>query len=440
MFSQPDANGLSGRPQTSPEQRHHHSHSPMPVNDELLPANEPVDFQPTRESGLSRLEHFANRTGRHYANWRNHDLGPDRRSNVSALSPWIRHRSVTEVEALTACLRRYAPSTAEKFIQEVFWRTYFKGWLEQRPTVWTGYHAGLKQGLRELDLDRDLSKRYSDAVNGHTGIDAFDAWARELVETGYLHNHARMWFASIWNFTLKLPWQLGADFFLRHLLDGDPASNTLSWRWVAGLHTKGKTYLARRDNIAKYTDGRFSPEGLATTAPPLQEDEDHPKQALPSSDPVPESDYLLLITEEDCQVHELLPQPPAAVLGLIATDARSALPTAPLPQAFTAGVVRDALKRLGVADPHPLDASGEWVDRLILETERAGVRDIVTGFAPVGPVADQLASAEAALAKHGRRLRRVRPRYDDISWPYATKGFFTMKKMIPSILDGLGLL
>jgi deoxyribodipyrimidine photo-lyase len=65
---------------------------------------------------------------------------------------------------------------------------------------------------------------------------------QELVETGYLHNHARMWFASIWIFTLRLPWELGADFFLRHLLDGDAASNTLSWRWVAGLHTKGKHY------------------------------------------------------------------------------------------------------------------------------------------------------------------------------------------------------
>ncbi len=68
--------------------------------------------------------------------------------------------------------------------------------------------------------------------------------------TGYLHNHARMWFASIWIFTLRLPWELGADFFLRHLLDGDPASNTLSWRWVGGMQTMGKTYLARADNIA----------------------------------------------------------------------------------------------------------------------------------------------------------------------------------------------
>ncbi len=90
---------------------------------------------------------------------------------------------------------------------------------------------------------------------------------------GYLHNHARMWFASIWIFTLRLPWVLGADFFMRHLCDGDPASNTLSWRWVAGLHTRGKTYLARASNIATYTGGRFTPQDhdLAAFAPPLTE-------------------------------------------------------------------------------------------------------------------------------------------------------------------------
>ena len=67
-----------------------------------------------------------------------------------------------------------------------------------------------------------------------------------------------MWFASIWIFTLNLPWQLGADFFMQHLLDGDPASNTLSWRWVAGIQTKGKNYLARKSNIEKYSNIEIS--------------------------------------------------------------------------------------------------------------------------------------------------------------------------------------
>ena len=66
-----------------------------------------------------------------------------------------------------------------------------------------------------------------------------------------------MWFASIWIHTLKLPWELGANFFLKNLVDGDPASNTLSWRWVAGLHTKGKCYVASEDNIKKFSNGRY---------------------------------------------------------------------------------------------------------------------------------------------------------------------------------------
>ena len=93
-----------------------------------------------------------------------------------------------------------------------------------------------------------------------------------------------MWFASIWVFTLGLPWQLGADLFYRHLIDGDPASNTLSWRWVCGLHTRGKTYLARVSNILNYTDNRFSPHGqLAISAPPLSEARVFPIRNLPTT-------------------------------------------------------------------------------------------------------------------------------------------------------------
>jgi hypothetical protein len=66
-----------------------------------------------------------------------------------------------------------------------------------------------------------------------------------------------MWFASIWIFTLKLPWQLGAEFFMKYLFDGDPASNTLGWRWVAGIQTIGKHYLASSSNINKYTNNKY---------------------------------------------------------------------------------------------------------------------------------------------------------------------------------------
>lgn len=224
----------------------------------------------TRAAGLARLADFVPRAGRAYAAERNHDHGPGDRANVSTLSPWLRHRLVTEREVVEAVLVRHSPQAAEKFVQEVLWRTYWKGWLELRPSVWGRYRASLEPVL--AGLDADARSRYDDAVAGRTGIDGFDDWARELVELGYLHNHARMWFASIWIFTLRLPWQLGADHFLRHLLDGDPASNTLSWRWVAGLQTVGKTYLATTQNIDFATEGRFRPTGLATEAIAVSED------------------------------------------------------------------------------------------------------------------------------------------------------------------------
>ena len=77
-----------------------------------------------------------------------------------------------------------------------------------------------------------------------------------------------MWFASIWIFTLDLPWELGAEFFLKHLYDGDSASNTLGWRWVAGIQTPGKHYLASEWNIKKFTNNRYEKIKLNESAKP----------------------------------------------------------------------------------------------------------------------------------------------------------------------------
>ncbi|MEO1679371.1 MAG: FAD-binding domain-containing protein [Pseudomonadota bacterium] len=403
----------------------------------LTQVEERVTFTPTREAGLARLDRFVARAGRHYAGQRNYDLGPDRRSNVSALSPWIRHRLITEHEVLRATLARHAPSTAEKFIQEVFWRTYFKGWLEQRPSVWVSYQQGLLRSLEALEHDPTLAQDYDAAIGGSTGIDGFDPWARELVETGYLHNHARMWFASIWIFTLRLPWELGADFFLRHLLDGDPASNTLSWRWVAGLHTKGKTYRARVSNISKYTEGRFRPEyKLSNIAEPLVETTQHPKVPIRRADQIPDGEFLLLVTEEEGQFADVLKGSPAGTLGLLATDGRSPLAIGQRARAFAQGAVQDGVSRNGGGDVLSVD---DWAEPIIAKTEQLGVTSVVTAYAPVGPVADRLADALGALEQAGLALHQIRRTYDDLAWPHATKGFFELKRNVPQVLRGLGL-
>lgn len=400
---------------------------------------ETVQFEPKRTAGIERLDRFVSRAGRAYARQRNYDFGRDQRINVSALSPWIRHRLITEEEVLRATLARHAPSAAEKFIQEVFWRTYFKGWLEQRPTVWDTYQSGLEAALQQIDQDRAMAMDYQDAVAGRIGIDGFDQWAQELVTTGYMHNHARMWFASIWIFTLRLPWQLGADFFLRHLLDGDPASNTLSWRWVAGLHTKGKAYKASVSNIAKYTEGRFRPlHQLANTIEPLSEDQDHLIRPIPGADEFPDGDFLLLVTEEDCGPESLLPRPAAGILGLVASNARSPLEVSPLVQSFANGAVADALGRAGYVG-QPAEISGDWATQIIEAAKQAQTDNVVTSYAPVGPVASHLQRAKSVLNKYGIDLRQVRRGYDDLAWPHATKGFFGLKKRIPRMLVDLGL-
>ena len=116
------------------------------------------------------------------------------------------------------------------------WRVYWKGWLELRPKVWSDF-------LEDLKFIKE-DENYLKAIKGDTEIECFNDWVKELKESNYLHNHARMWFASIWIFTFNLPWELGAAFFMKYLYDGDTASNTLRWRWVAGIQTKGKHYLA----------------------------------------------------------------------------------------------------------------------------------------------------------------------------------------------------
>ena len=163
--------------------------------------------------------------------------------SVSRLSPAIRHRLITEDEVARAVLLTHSQARAEKFLQEIHWRCYWKSWLSLRPQVWEDYSNAL------LNTEFPNTQRIED---GHSGNPVIDHFTRELKETGYLHNHARMWYAAWWIHAAGLPWQSGAAFFHRHLMDGDPASNTLSWRWVAGSQTPGKAYLARRSNLEKH--------------------------------------------------------------------------------------------------------------------------------------------------------------------------------------------
>ena len=399
--------------------------------------SETVTFEPTRQAGIARLKKFINRTGVHYASQRNYDYGPTNRNSVSALSPWIKHRLITQEEVLTQTLAHHSLSASMKFVQEVFWRSYFKGWMEQHPSVWHSYLNSLETALEALERDKLRKTDYDEAIAGRTGIDCFDHWCDELKETGYLHNHARMWFASIWIFTLRLPWELGADFFLNHLIDGDAAANTLSWRWIGGLHTKGKSYLARPSNIAQFTDGRFDPVGqLSPTAEPLIEDMDHPYVPLSLAQPMPQDEYVLLITSEDCQPESFTTGAQIGVLGLLsATDPKQSTQV----RAFEKGAVQDAISRSSQTLA-TVATTQDWGAALIEAAQKAGTNRIITPWAAIGPIATQLDATKAELEKAGIHLHQQQRTYDTLTWPHATKGFFKLKKKIPNILNDLGFI
>jgi len=370
-------------------------------------------FVLTRAFALQRLTHVLPRTGRAYADGRDIDRGAEAEPSTTALSPWLRRRLLLEEEVIDAALAMHGPAAAGKFVEEVFWRSYFKGHLETHPSIWTDYLALTAQGQARLATQSGLRRVYEDAIAGRTGIDGFDHWARQLVETGWLHNHARMWFASIWIFTLRLPWALGAEFFLRHLLDGDPASNTLSWRWVGGLHTRGKPYVARVENIHRYTEGRFSPQHLDENPVPLEEEALHPALPLQPADQAPRGEVALLLHLDDLH-------PESLMLG----DARVVRVGGLMVHAPQAA---EAVRRADeVAMTDALARAAAWFGcpaGLATPGWEAGL-PIITAWAPVGP--------SAAVLPAG--CTRIRREWDSQVWPYATRGYFQVRKMIPACM------
>ncbi|MBY0503937.1 MAG: hypothetical protein K2X03_08500 [Bryobacteraceae bacterium] len=182
-----------------------------------------------------------------YASSRNYLNG-----SVTRLSPYLRHGVLTLAEVRDFALRRVSHAAqATKFITELAWRDY-----------WQRLYAAWGEGIHH---DRESYKTghttYSaelpeDIRAGRTGLACMDSFATDLVTTGYLHNHARMWLAAYIVHFRRIRWQAGADWFLEHLLDGDPASNHLSWQWVASTFSH-KPYFFNRENLEKYTGGLY---------------------------------------------------------------------------------------------------------------------------------------------------------------------------------------
>ena len=226
-----------------------------------------MTIKPTRIEAKKNLTYFIEEKLINYSKLRNFKIDIDDKTTTSNLSPYITHGILSENEVIRESLKKHSYLTSEKFIQEILWRIYWRGWLELRPQVWKNYLKNLKK-LKDEFKD---NKKYIQVTEGNSNIECFNDWVKELKESNYLHNHARMWFASIWIFTFNLPWELGAAFFMKYLYDGDTASNTLSWRWVAGIQTKGKHYLAKEWNIRKFTNEKYKKIKINENALPIKE-------------------------------------------------------------------------------------------------------------------------------------------------------------------------
>ena len=362
------------------------------------------------------LQRFLDKGAASYEARRNFDFGPANRSNVSELSKFISHRVLFEYDVVQRALAQYPTEVAGKFIQEVFWRIYWKGWLEHRPAVWNDYAS--------FDHDATPERLFQQAVTGKTGIDCFDYWSEELQNTNYLHNHARMWFASIWIFTLGLPWQLGAKFFMQHLFDGDAASNTLGWRWVAGIQTIGKHYVARATNIEQFTNGRFSPNNLNEAPVPVASSKTY--DILPIDD---HANYQkkynnLIVLENDIYAKSKRDYEAYDAVFVLHPDsiARSADLAVP---------VKDFKIRLVSAfcENHK---NAQVIDAAALRAIAASQQGLDVVYPAIGDNFDFLLRLRD---ESGVLLHFLKRPEDVFCWQFAKKGFFNFKKHIPDMIS-----
>ena len=374
-------------------------------------------FEASRAKALDQLNNFVDNHLAEYSKLRNFDFGPEKRSNISCLSPYITHGVINEKEVIQKALRKFSFSKNEKFIQEVLWRTYWKGWLELRPNVWTDYLVELKQIRNEFKNNQD----YLSAIEGKTNIDCFNGWVTELKENNYLHNHTRMWFASIWIFTLELPWQLGAEFFMKHLFDGDAASNTLGWRWVAGIQTQGKHYLASEWNIKKFTNNRFQNIQLNENAPPKVSEKSYQiiKQDFNNSENIKEKNLLIFDNNLSFEVTNFKENNFKKIYLVSNKNEDRSIKLSEKLMKFKSLLIEDQAQRL----------KNQSIDCQIIDiSEVTNIENCCGLYPTIGENLDYLNSNNLKVDFLYRSL-------DQLAWQYCNKGFFNFKNYIPKIVS-----
>ncbi len=374
-----------------------------------------MQFVTSRSEALDKLNTFIEKDILNYNSKRNFDFGVTDRSNVSCLSPYITHRLITEYETAKIVLKKYPFQKVDKFIQEIFWRVYWKGWLELRPKVWSDFIEDLK--LIEED------KNYLNAINAKTDIECFNDWVNELKNFNYLHNHTRMLFASIWIFTLGLPWQKGAEFFMKHLYDGDAASNTLSWRWVAGIQTKGKNYLAKSWNISKFSNNKYKNVKLNETATPIIDKREYKISPIQINRHEDLNDHLIIF-ENELQV--ILPEHSKykkIYFVLIDNQNRSIKLTSKVMD-FKKKVIKSQLNEIKNQSEF-LDSNG-----LMNFTKTSKSFDVL--YPSIG---ENYSFLKRLIKKNNLNINFITREEDEFCWKFSNKGYFNFKLNIPKILS-----
>ena len=376
-----------------------------------------MNFNPSRAEALNHLNNFIENNLSEYSKLRNFDFGPTNRSNISCLSPYITHGVINELEVIDKSLKKLPFSKVEKFIQEVLWRVYWKGWLELRPNVWTDYLIELKEVKNEFKNNQN----YLNSIEGKTNIDCFNQWVVELRENNYLHNHTRMWFASIWIFTLELPWQLGAEFFMQHLYDGDAASNTLGWRWVAGIQTQGKHYLASEWNIKKFSNNRFQNIKLNENAPPKISEKSYPliKQQFDNPKIIEEKNLLIFENNLSFEFSDFKENQFEKIYLISNIKENRSIELDEKLIKFKSELIKDQKKRL-----EDKSINCEIIDI----SEIKNINDCYGLYPSVGENLDYLKSNNLKINFLYRDL-------DQLAWQYCNKGFFNFKNYIPKIIS-----
>ena len=373
-----------------------------------------MNFKTSRKEALEVLENYVEKDINNYNSKRNFDFGPSNRENVSCLSPYITHRLITEYEVTKKVLSKHPHQKVEKYIQEIFWRVYWKGWLELRPKVWSDFIEDLKT-IEE-------NENYQKAINAQTNIECFNEWVHELKENNYLHNHTRMWFASIWIFTLNLPWQKGAEFFMRHLFDGDAASNTLSWRWVAGLQTKGKNYVAQAWNISKFTNNKYQKVELNENALPLTDTREYKLKAPEISKEDVGSDTLLFF-ENDLNIESFKLKKYQNIFCVLISNEKRKIKLDEKVINFKKKIIDDQTKRFPDI-------------KVLEETQFEELADKNKNFDIIYPsIGENLSFLKSIKKKKNLEYNFLVREGDEFCWQFSNKGYFNFKSNIPKIIQ-----